>query len=315
MQNLALSHLSVEVGHLYMEDLENGEEPIRAQFEQIRPWLEAAKASAVSGADKPRVSTCFLIDDYFQHWPDAPEIMEKLLRSSAAAGVTIDYIARESACARRFDGFQTAELVARRILEEPEPERATGGRPPAAQSGWLANGQPPRETTVLNAMESHVWEAAREYGKRNHSIFLDVELWSDRADPGAGEEEILSSRTYSCPFLAAVWHLIRLGLLRKDGAPALEVTDWDGEWQTEWSQFPDIVRVNRNAKPFYAYRSLSIMPRYFLPIEHAVQVIIEHVLLDKPVVDYLDFRAHEKDIPLPPVVTDRIGHFFLPGGN
>jgi hypothetical protein len=111
VQNLPLSHLSVEVGHFYMEELENGEEPILRQFEQIKPWLEAARASVLSGDEKPRVSTCFLIDDYFQRWPDAPEIMAKLLRLSRQEGVTIDYVARESACARRKDGLAVADLV------------------------------------------------------------------------------------------------------------------------------------------------------------------------------------------------------------
>lgn len=119
VENVALSHLSVEVGHFYMDDLENGEKPIFEQFKRVKPWLDAAVASVVRGEEKPRVSTCFLIDDYFQRWPDASQIMEKLLRLAAEAGVTIDYVARESACARRLDGFQVAELVARRILEEP----------------------------------------------------------------------------------------------------------------------------------------------------------------------------------------------------
>lgn len=315
VHNLPLSHLSIEVGHFYMEDLENGEEPILAQFKRVKPWLEAAKASVVCGDEKPRISTCFLIDDYFQAWPDAPMIMEKLLRLARQAEVPIDYVARESACARRKDGFQVAELVAKRILEEPEPERDTGGRPPAMLSGWLSNGKPPRESGVLEVMEAHDWNAPQEYGKRNHSIYVDVELWRDRADPGADEDEILNKRLYSCPFLAAVWQLVRLGLLRKDGAPALEVTDFDGEWRAEWSLFPDIVKVNPNAKPFYAYQSLSIMPQNFLVIETAVRNIIDHVLFDPAVVDSLQIRAQEKNINLPTVVSERISNHFLPGGK
>lgn len=315
VQNLPLSHLSIEVGHFYMEDLENGVEPIRRQFERVKPWLDAAMATVVCGEEKPRVSTCFLVDDYFQPWPDASEIMKKLLTTATEVGVPIDYVARESSCARRLDGFGVAELVARRILEEPEPENSTGGRPPTAHTGWLSNGRPPREATVLNVMEAHDWEAGQEYGKRNHSIFLDVELWKDRAEPGADEEEVLSQRLYSIPFLAAVWQLVRLGLLRKDGTPALEVTDWDGHWSDEWSQFPDIVRVRPQAKPFYAYRSLNIMPQHFLGIEHAVRTIIDHVLLDQPVVESLSLRAQDKKIFLPAAVADRISHHFLEGGQ
>jgi hypothetical protein len=313
VQNLPLSHLSIEVGHFYMEDLQGDETLIFKQFQRIKPWLDAAAASVSCGDDKPRISTCFLIDDYFQAQPDAPQIMERLLRLAANAGVPIDYVARESACARRRDGFPVAELLAGRLLEEPEPDVDTGGRPPTARTGWLSNGRPTRQGTVLNAMETHVWDPPVEYGKRNHSIFMDVELWRDRAGPGAAEDERLNSRLYSCPFLAAVWQLVRLGLLRKDGGPALEVTDFEGEWKREWSEFPDIVRVNPRAKPFYAYQSLSIMPQNFLPIETSVRTIVDHFLVAKDVLDSLDFRAQEKHITVPVGISERMSHHFLPG--
>ncbi|MEZ0113208.1 hypothetical protein ABH920_007238 [Catenulispora sp. EB89] len=315
VKQLSLSHLSVEVGHFYMEDLEGDEEPILTQFERVKPWLEAAKASVISGDSKPRVSTCFLIDDYFQSWPDAPEIMERLLRLSMRAGVTIDYVARESACARRKDGFAVAELLATRLLEEPEPDHDTGGRPPTIATGWLSNGRPARQATILNAMEAHTWEAPLEYGKRNHSIYVDVELWRDDAEPGADREDALSRRQYSCPFLAAVWQLVRLGLLRKDGIPALEVTDFDGEWKAEWSHFPDIIKVNPNAAPFYAYQSLSIMPQNFLPIETAVRNIVDHFVFERDVMAKLDRRAQQENVSVPDVISQRMSHHFLPGGK
>lgn len=313
VQNLPLSHLSVEVGHFFMEELENGEESIFEQFRRVKPWLDAAKASADSGEEKPRVSTCFLVDDYFQSRSDAPRIMDRLLFLSQEAGVTIDYVARESACARRRDGFVVAELLATRLLEEPEPDEDTGGRPPAMASGWLSNGKPMRETAVLNAMEAHDWEAPLEYGKRNHSIYVDVELWQDRADLAADYDDPAKGRLYSCPFLAAVWQLVRLGLLRKGGAPALEVTDHDGQWRSEWRQFPDVVRINPRAMPFYAYQSLSIMPQNFLPIETAVRTIVDHFLVQSDVMESLDLRAAEKNIPLPSIISERMSHHFLPG--
>ena len=139
VKELSLSHLSIEVGHFYMKDLENGEEPILAQFKRVKPWLEAAKASAVSGGSTRRVSTCFLIDDYFHSWPDAPEIMEKLLRLSDQAGVTIDYVARESACARRKgpgcwksrNRIRTPAAVRRPSLPGGSPTASPLVRPPS----------------------------------------------------------------------------------------------------------------------------------------------------------------------------------------
>jgi hypothetical protein len=162
-------------------------------------------------------------------------------------------------------------------------------------------------------MKAHAWGAPLEYGRRNHSIYVDVELWRDGAELGVDKEELLNKRQYSCPFLASVWQLVRLGLLRADGAPALEVTDFDGEWKQEWSQLPDIVRVNPSAMPFYAYQSLSIMPQNFLPIETAVRTIIDHFMVQPDVMESLDVRAAEKNIALPAVISERMSHHFLPG--
>ncbi|CAM5273688.1 putative protein OS=Streptomyces tendae OX=1932 GN=GUR47_09790 PE=4 SV=1 [Streptomyces tendae] len=101
-----------------------------------------------------------------------------------------------------------AEAVAGRIVEEPPPG-SYGQRPPAAQTGWLANGVRSPVARAPQAMKrAAAWEPPRETAARRHSVFLDVELWSDDAD---GE------RLWSCPFLAAVWQLARLGLLRHEG--------------------------------------------------------------------------------------------------
>ena len=164
-------------------------------------------------------------------------------------------------------------------------------------------------------MEAHTWEAPLEYGRINHSIYVDVEMWRDGAEPGADREDVLNRRQYSCPFLAAVWQLVRLGLLRKDGVPALEVTDFDGTWKSEWSQFPDIMRVNPNAAPFYAYESLSIMPQNFLPIETAVRTIVDHFQVQQDVMAKLDRRAQQENIAVPAVISQRMSHHFLPGGK
>ena len=40
-QAVPLSHLSLELGHLYMEDFEAGPEHLRRHFERVRPWAEA----------------------------------------------------------------------------------------------------------------------------------------------------------------------------------------------------------------------------------------------------------------------------------
>lgn len=319
IQQIPLSHLSVEVGHFYMEELENGEDPIREQFERVRPWLEAAEKTAVSGRAAARVSTCFLIDDYFNPQDDAHEIMERLLRLSTQAGVRIDYVARESSCALSKDGVSPAELVTARLLAEPAPE-TTGTRPPVHESGWLANGQPSREQgPVLGAMRPREkWRPAEEFGRRNHSVFLDVELWKARTGRPAGQQrDTPDNRQWSCAFLASVWQLVRLGLLRDHGRPVLEVKNWDPQdpWPREWVDFPDVVKVNPAAKPFYAYRTCSLMPQDFLATEHAVQTVLSHVLPDDTVVRSVAERAAEEGITLPESIANRVINLFLEGGR
>src|SRR5262245_20411073 len=66
-RSVPLAHLSLELGHLYMEDFEGGPERLREHFRRIRPWVDAihAETSLWAGPRRPRISTCFLIDDYF----------------------------------------------------------------------------------------------------------------------------------------------------------------------------------------------------------------------------------------------------------
>ncbi|OSP42669.1 hypothetical protein B7767_14420, partial [Streptomyces sp. 13-12-16] len=49
-QAVPLSHLSLELGHLYMEDFEAGPGHLRRHFERVRPWAEAARATAAAAA-------------------------------------------------------------------------------------------------------------------------------------------------------------------------------------------------------------------------------------------------------------------------
>mgnify|MGYP001097357433 CR=1 FL=1 len=71
------------------------------------------------------------------------------------------------------------------------------------------------------------WQPPQETAARNHSVFMDVELWSEKD----------GRRLWSCPFLAAVWQLARLGLLRHLGEPVLPPTPWDGgDFPHDWDR-------------------------------------------------------------------------------
>lgn len=323
--NVPLSHLSLEVGHFYMDDLDRGgEELIRAQFARIAPLvpLFTADAQARYGREA-RVSTCFLIDDYFRHDTAPSRIIGTLLAAAAECGLTIDYLAREAGCceapthrdaAVSGESIRLAELVAARIVEEPD-RNTTGRRPPTAESGWLCNGRRSSDDEPAQAMRLDPYRAAEQFGARNHSIFLDVELWRKRTETVNGSTEV--NIQWSCPFLASIWQLLRLGMLRRDGAPVVKPMPWqaEDEWPNEWWEMPAVIQLNPRAQPFAAYRALSILPEQYLGIEHSVRMIIDHLDLDQEVNQQIIARgAKEKPgVEVAEVVSRRLSHYFLDG--
>jgi hypothetical protein len=300
-RSLSLSHLSIEVGHFYMDELLNGEDPIRARFAAVVPWIAAARASV--RADRPRVSTCFLVDDYFYPHTNPAVVMPRLLSAAADSGVEIDYIAREAACDRA-DGVDVATLVAERLVEEPAPKATNGSRPPATQSGWLSNGRRSEPEGSGQAMRDTSWEPPQEFGKRKHSIFLDVEMWRDEGE-----------RLWSCPFLAGVWYLLRLGALRNYDRPVAvpRLRAPDEEWPSSWDDLPAVMQMRENAPPFSAFRAVSILPHAYLPIEHAIRVVLGQLHLDEPVIDDVVARGAQERIVVPRSITERISHVFIDG--
>lgn len=326
-----LSHLSIEVGHFYMDELVNGVDRIRAQLRKVAPIVEnqiaAAEEEFGPGA---RVSTCFLVDDYFwgrtpgrgrdaRRVADPRHVLEKLLTAAEECEVRIDYLAREAGCAEVpsfLDGepvgepVRLAEMIAARIVAEPERD-STGRRPPTVESGWLCNGRRSSEYDAGQAMRIARYRPPEEFGARNHSIFLDVQLWSRQLEEVAGQQE--ERILWSCPFLASIWQLLRLGMIRDEGAMVAAPVPWDDPWPEEWSRLPAVVQLNPRAKPFAAYRALSVLPYSYLGIEHAVRVILDHLQLDDDVHAKLAERGAGERIPVevPRQATRRLNHLFL----
>ncbi|GJF20086.1 MULTISPECIES: SCO2522 family protein [Streptomyces] len=301
-----LAHLSLELGHLYMEDFEAGPERLRDHFTQVRPWVDAARAAAVArtGGKRARISTCFLIDDYFTRFSTPAEVVPMLLAEAGRAGLTVDYLARESGCAVT-GKVPVAEAVAGRIVESPPPG-SYGLRPPAAQTGWLANGERSPVARAPQAMKrAAAWQPPRETAARRHSVFLDVELWSDDAD---------GQRTWSCPFLAAVWQLARLGLLRNQGEAVLVPQPHTAPgFPDDWDELPSLLRLNPRADPFAAYRTCSVLPTRFLPVEHAVRVILDQIEVDPQALDQVAKRSAGERAAVPDSVADRISYVYYAG--
>ncbi|MEW1995251.1 SCO2522 family protein [Streptomyces coelicoflavus] len=305
-RSVPLAHLSLELGHLYMEDFEAGPERLRAHFAEVRPWVEAARAAATAraGDKRARVSTCFLVDDYFTRFSTPAEVVPTLLAEAERAGLDIDYLARESGCAVT-GGTPVAEAVTARIVESPPPG-SHGLRPPVTQTGWLANGERGSVARAPRAMRRAVpWRPPHETAARHHSVFLDVELWSDDAD---------GQRLWSCPFLAAVWQLARLGLLRDEGETVFSPEPHTATgFPDRWDDLPTLLRLNERADPFAAYRTCSVLPTRFLPVEHAVRVILDQVEVDPGALAQVADRSRTERMAVPDPVADRISYVYCSG--
>ncbi|MCX4762034.1 SCO2522 family protein [Streptomyces sp. NBC_01275] len=310
-ESVPFSHLSLELGHLYMEDFIEGPSRLRRHFAAVRPWVDAARAGLgpLTGGKRPRISTCFLIDDYFSRLSTPAELIPPLLEAAAEAGLTIDYLARESGCAvadpAHRDRAELAESVLHRLVESPPPG-SNGFRPPVSRTGWLTNGRrtPAQRTSAALDSTGVVWQPPGETGARGHSVFMDVELWS-------GPEE---ERLWSCAFLASVWQLVRLGLLRDNGAAVLTPAKWfDREFPAEWDALPPVLQLNKAAAPFTAYLTCSVLPARFLPVEHAVRVILDQVHVEAEAVQQVADRSAGEGFTVPAGVVDRTSYVFPPG--
>ncbi|WP_262063637.1 SCO2522 family protein [Streptomyces sp. STR69] len=299
-QSVPLAHLSLELGHLYMEDFEAGPQRLREHFAEVRIWVDAAHASAARriGGKRPRVSTCFLIDDYFTRFSTPAELIPLVLEEAARAGLVIDYLARESGCAVA-DRIEPAESVMHRLVESPPPG-SHGSRPPVGQTGWLANGRRTAPTRSALA-EITAWQPPQETAARNHSVFMDVELWSE-TDKG---------RLWSCPFLAAVWQLARLGLLRHLGEPVLTPRPWTGgDFPRDWDRLPPLLKLSDSRVAFSAYRTCTLMPNRFLAVEDAVRLILDQVDVDSGALDQVAERSRSEGIAVPAAVAQRATYVF-----
>lgn len=313
VESTPLSHLSIELGHLYMEDYAGGRPRLREHFERVRRWAETATEDVATLLDgrTPRVSTCFLIDDYFTRFPSPAGVIADVLGAADDAGVRVDYLAREAACAkvRSGPGGKIAEpvrLMIDRLVDEPPPG-TNGARPLTKEVGWLCNGERGPSMVPQAMEEPEPWRPPREHARNRHSIFLDVELWDIPKDgPKDGP-------TWSCPLLAAVWQLLRLGLLRDDGevvvppepCPPLDrMTD-------DWDELPGIMAVSPNAAPFAAYRTFTILDRRFQNIEHAVGAILGQTRVDGEVLGQVARRARGERMELPDELTERLDYLFV----
>lgn len=298
------AHLSVELDHLYMEDLIGEAADLPGRMARVRPWYDAIVGSFTRDHPglKPRISTCVLIDDYFSSLIAPAEVVPRLRAAAAAAGLHIDYLARESCCAW-YDGVSPAELAVQRLVPIPAAGD-DGSRPPMVETGWLSNGRRTPAHSRRSMRPAQRWQPPVEANARRHSVFVDVELWDVRED----------ERTWSCALLAAVWQLLRLGLLRHEGRPPAvpERLDPAAALPADWSHLPAVLQLEPSAPPFTAYRTASILDQRFLPVESAVRVILGQVAPHPQALAGLVERARREGMGAQDDVLGRIGYVFLP---
>jgi hypothetical protein len=295
-----LAHLSLEVGHLYMDDYKAGLDQLRRKFAAVRPWADFIIRNARDElGDRARISTCYLVDDYFDRTSAPGEVIPMVLEAAESARLSIDYLVRESACATD-DGLDVAQLVVGQIIAEP-PQRSNGSRPPATVSGWLSNGRRTPSSVPAAMTSPQDWQPPEQTSKRNHSNFADIELWKDGPN----------GRLWSCSFLAAVWQLARLGLLRFSGAAVLQPRTWDGPWPASWDELPGVLRLGQRVADFSAYATMSVLAARFLDTENAVKTILSQISPDPQAMVQAVQRAHKGGLVLPGDITSRIGYVFM----
>lgn len=326
VESIPLAHVSVELGHFYAPDLSQDAEFFVNHFRRIAGWFAAVRSASeerVRGKH-PRISTCILVDDYFGV-PESPRtLIPKLLGAAREGGLSVDYLARESGCAAQSKsagmdqaarggaepaelvstGISPAELVISRVVEDPPPG-STAARPPVSETGWLCNGQRSPATDSHEAMKRPAaWLPPAENAAVNHSVFADIELWRD-GDHG---------RQWSCALLAAVWQLLRLGVLRDHGRRIAVPRPLPEELPEDWRGLPAVAQVNERAAPFSAYRTMTICAPLFLPIENAVRTILQQVAVDPAVLSQIVARGADEGITVAPEAVDRIEHLFVDTG-
>ncbi|MBO0855680.1 MAG: hypothetical protein J2P18_18170 [Nocardia sp.] len=314
---IPLSHLSIEVGHFTLKEIAEDPAKVRAEMRRIVPLVAAFEESARRQyGPHARISSCYLIDDYFQgeHPDRSPaRIVPRLLTAARECGLRIDYLARESACAQAelFSGgvavgepIEVAEMVAARIVPEPAPHEG-GARPPTSESGWLCNGRRSSSAEPAQAMRERVYRPPVVFSSGEHSIFIDIELWSVLPDTGR--------RRWSCPFLAAIWHLLRLGMLRYHGAAVVDPQPWSGDapWPERWHELPPVIALEPGCQAFAAYQTLSMLPKRYIEVEHAVKVILDHLDLDEEIGAQIAASGAAEGIAVAAKVSERQAHLLL----
>lgn len=85
------------------------------------------------------------------------------------------------------------------------------------------------------------------------------------------------------------------------------------EFPAEWDALPPVLQLNPVATPFTAYVTCSVLPTRFLPVEHAVRVILDQVHVEAEALQQVAARSAAEGFTVPAGVVDRTSYVFPPG--
>lgn len=274
---LEIAHMSVEIAHVYLGELteETAGDALAAAVDRVGPVIDHMTKSRGR-----TVSTCILIDDYFESKGPTPREAVEIFRNAAARlGFRLDWIAFEADCALAADYFFDNLYPQPRFGESShgglygEPNRLS-------RSGqlWISNGDPTRETKAPRSRRFLGEETKYLPGKVRPEIATSIALDVEIAKAGSQDGDLM----WSCPFLAACWQLIRLGCWREPSGGMLAPKR--------------LLAVSDRPPPFFAQRTLSHLPTRYLRVEHAVQVILAQLTIDDRARREIDPHAKEFEI-------------------
>jgi hypothetical protein len=111
--------------------------------------------------------------------------------------------------------------------------------------------------------------------------------------------------------------MLRLGLLRDRGEVVLPAETWDEEeaFPEDWARLSPLVQLNPQAAPFCAYRTFSVLDNRFLPVEHAVRVILDHTAADPEALRQVAERSTAEGLAVPSELTQRVLYAFATTGT
>jgi hypothetical protein len=256
-----IAHMSVEIAHIYLGELteDTAGDAVSAAIDRVGPVVDRMTR------DHGRtVSTCVLIDDYFESKGPTPEQAVEIFKNAAARlGFRLDWIAFEADCALAADYFFDKLYPQPRFGESShggvhgEPNRLS-----RSGQSWVSNGDPTRQTKAPRSRRFLGEEVKYPAGKVRPEIATSIALDVEIAKAGSQGDDLI----WSCPFLAACWQLIRLGCWREPSGGMLAPKR--------------LLAVSERPPPFFARRTLSHLPSRYLRVEHAVQVILNQLTID-----------------------------------